>query len=462
MNAADYYDWWQYSGTGLGTTSPGERYKQLKREISAAGVNVVAVSEFIEQNPDAVDTDMWRKMYVFGLEGMQVKLMAEALDAIGASRTAESVRNAKSLLAELPSFEDLQQGAELDRSALQQAMQNLHAQMLTMFPDALDGAPPEIREHVEENLPRAKQSANAETREVIAVLLDRYAAANGDVLEADVEKHGDPRQAPGFDPEQFMEELLEQNERLAGFRDQRGELAELRKKLDTFEKLIANESPKSRKLQLQRQLVLREYHRYKAYDSEDLTVEVQQWLHDVERLRTEHPDAFQPRATDDDAINAKLSAIGEYRVEFYGGEPRIDWPWIPELQGGWTPLALVFYVFLGDSQQQAQVYDSLIAAWEELKPKLPRLLATARDEIIRQFRDVYADQLWDEELAEYEDDEGEISDQQILAHVVGGCVTLQYSEYEGITRSLTFGVDWDDEHGCEIGITDDGEIAGFE
>lgn len=458
MNAADYFDWWQYSGTGLGTDSPGEKYEQLQRELSAAGANVVIVGEFLQQNPDAVDTDIWRKMHVFGLEGVQVQMTAEALQAIGAGRTAGAVRNAKSLLADLPSFEQLQQGAEIDRSVLEQAMNNLRAQMLTMIPEALDGAPPDVRERVEETLPRAAQSADAETREEIALLLDRYAAAHADELRRDMEQHGDPRQSPGFDPERFVEEQREQGERLARYRHQRGQLDGLRAKLDRFKELVASDPPHSRRLQQQRQQVLLEYRRYKGNDAEDLTADMQQWLDDFEQLTSEPPAAFESRATDDDAINAKLSAVGEYNVQFFGGEPRIEWPRLPELQGAWTPLSLVFYVFLDDSTKQAEVYDALIAAWEDLKPRLPQLLAEARRDVISQFRDIYADQLWDDQRADYEDEDGEVSDERILEHVGGGCLTLQYTEYEGeyegIERSIQFGVEWDDEHGCEISIVD--------
>ena len=69
MNAANYFDWWHYSGTGLGTVYPGEKFKQLHQELSPAGANIIIVGEFLEQNPGTLDIERWRRTHVYGLVG---------------------------------------------------------------------------------------------------------------------------------------------------------------------------------------------------------------------------------------------------------------------------------------------------------------------------------------------------------------------------------------------------------
>ena len=36
-DAADYHDWWFFSGTGLGAATPGETLKRLHDQLSEAG-----------------------------------------------------------------------------------------------------------------------------------------------------------------------------------------------------------------------------------------------------------------------------------------------------------------------------------------------------------------------------------------------------------------------------------------
>jgi hypothetical protein len=61
MIAADYYDSWHFSGTGLGTTFPGEALKQLHQELSHSGANVVIVSRFLEECPSVIDCPLGRR-----------------------------------------------------------------------------------------------------------------------------------------------------------------------------------------------------------------------------------------------------------------------------------------------------------------------------------------------------------------------------------------------------------------
>ncbi|MEO6807745.1 MAG: hypothetical protein ABI353_01350, partial [Isosphaeraceae bacterium] len=59
MNVKDYLDWWRVSGIDLGATTLGGLFKQPRQDLSRAGVNVVVLSEFLRQRPDANTNDDW-------------------------------------------------------------------------------------------------------------------------------------------------------------------------------------------------------------------------------------------------------------------------------------------------------------------------------------------------------------------------------------------------------------------
>lgn len=89
MNAAEYYVWWKFSGAAVGATTPGETYRQIARKLSPAGVQAAVATEFLQQNPAAIDLARWRA----GLfEYEPLKFTIEALDAIGADKTTTALR----------------------------------------------------------------------------------------------------------------------------------------------------------------------------------------------------------------------------------------------------------------------------------------------------------------------------------------------------------------------------------
>lgn len=465
MNAAEYFGWWHYSGTGLGTSSPGEMFKQLRQELSRPGANVIIVCQFLVQNPDVIDVDRWRKMEVFGLEGVQVKFTAEALEAVGANGAAQAVRESKGLMAGLPSLAELQTGAVVDQDVLQEAMSNLRAQALLLFPEMAEQLSDDVREEMQQRLAQSQQTPGAESADAIAQLLEEYAAGHGEMLQADMDKHGDPRKIADFDPEAFLQEQAQHSERLAGFRDQRGELPLLREKLDQLKKDMAAPSPNFRKVQRQRQKVMQEYRFYADRDPDDLTADLLAWLREVEALRTGHPEVFHPKATQEPELNARLASVGDYELAFHGNEPSLEWDRPNGLPCDWAPLSLVFYVDFDHRPSETELaagYWELLDAWETLHARWPALEPAVRQYLLDNFRDVYIDQLWDDERAEYEDENGEITDETILANVESGTVALAYNEFEGVSVSIQFDTNWDLEHGVDIELDENGEIATLE
>jgi hypothetical protein len=449
MNAADYFDWWLFSGTGLGTASPGETLKQLHQELSRAGASVVIVSKFLDQNPDVIDVARWRRTEVWGLESVQIQLTAQALEAVGATGTAAAVRGGG---RPRPADQGPPQG-----QSIPEMMNNLRERIAARFPEMAEGMPEELRAQ----LPQPRQTDGAETREEIGRLLDEYVTAHREELAGDVARDGDPRQAPGFDRERALEDRARQSRRLFLFRTQRGEVAVLREKLDRLRQRIDADRPDSMPVQRERQRVMEEYRTYAKLDPEDVTAEIRAWLAEVDRLRGQHPDVFRPRATRNEGLEARLAAIGEYRATFRDDSRMVRWPGPAGLVCDWTRFALAFHVsLLGREKDPARIdaaYERLLARWEEFRERFPELEGELKEYVLDLFKQVQAPQLSEEERAAYEDEQGEISDEKVLANVKGATVTLAHND-GGIEQTVHFDVPWDEEHGVEVQFDEDGEI----
>jgi hypothetical protein len=476
MNVTDYFDWWLFSGTGLGTASPGETLKQLRQELSRAGADVVTVSKFLEQCPDVIDVGRWRRTQVWGLEGVQMDITAAALEAIGARGAAAAVRQGGR-----PRPAKQAEGPSERRAAPPHAGTDPREQFLKLFPGAPGGGSlpemindlrerivarfPEMAASMPEPLrarpPQPRQTEGAETREEITRLLEDYVSAHRDKLAGDVAEHGDPRQAPGFDRERALEDRARQSKLLYFFRVQRGEVPLLREKLEKLRQRIGTEAPDSVRVQRECQRVMEEYRTYAKHDPEELTAEVREWLAEVDRLREQHPEVFRPRATRNEELHAKLTAIGEYRATFTDESRTVRWASPRGLECDWTRYALVFYLFVSKRERDPALidaaYEQLLGKWEEFRDRFPELEPELKEYVLELFRKVSADQLGAEERADYEDDDGEISDEKILANVEGASVNLVHHD-GGVEVTVHFGARWDEEHGVEVQFDENGEI----
>ena len=472
MNAAEYFDWWLFSGTGLGTASPGETLEQLRQELSRAGATVVIVGKFLNQNPDVIDVARWRRTEVWGLESVQVQLTAEALEAVGATGAAAAVRRGvrprpadqdrpadegKVVPGPRGQFLKLFPGAPPGES-VPEMMNNLRERIVARFPEMAGGMPGDVRAQ----LPQPRQTEGAETREEVARLLDEYVTAHREELEGDVARHGDPRQARGFDRERALEDRARQSKRLFLFRAQRGEVPLLREKLDKLRQRIDTDPSDSVAVQRERQRVMEEYRTYAESDPEDVTAEVRAWLADVERLREQHPEVFRPRATRNEGLEAKLAAVGEYRATFRDDSRTLRWPNPAGLACDWTRFGLSFYVCFsrkeGTPSRIDAGYEKLLARWEQFRKLFPELEGELKEYVLDLFREVQATQLSDDDRAAYEDEQGEISDDKVLANVKGASVVLVDGHAGGIELTVQFEVPWDEEHGVEVQFDEQGEI----
>jgi hypothetical protein len=458
MNAADYFDWYHYSGTGLGTSSPGERFRQLHRELSWAGANVVIAGEFLEHNPDVLDVGRWRRTQVWGLESTQIQLTAEALDAIGARGTAAAVRQGAGAHPGRPTLSELKEGAPADRRSVAEMINDLRERIVARHPEAATNLPADLRA----GLPQPHQTEGAETREELVRLLEDYAAAHQEELAADVARYGDPRQAPDFDPQRFLEEQARRSKRLFLLRDQQGEIPLLREKLETLQRRIAADAPDALPVQRERRKVMDEYRRYAKHEPEAVADEIRAWMKEVDQLRERHPEVFRPRPTRNDEINARLAAVGDYRVGIDDESRTVSWSNPPALECDWARFTLSFLVWSGGKGPDPAALDAafrkLLAEWERFRDRFPELEPELRDYVVGLFRAYRFDDPSDDERAAYEDEQGEIADEKVLASIRSAGVHLAHHHGGGVEVTCHFGVPWDKEHGVEVQFDADGEI----
>jgi len=485
MKIDEYFAWWKFSGTGLGAATTGEKFEQLHTELSEPGAHCVILGQFLGENGDVFDMQAWRRTLVVGvpdLDVLQVKLTADALDAVGAKGTAATVRQVKGGMSS--TMTDLRRDGVTDPESLmkgflsgagldgiaeqfdggdheQMADAVYHQIMASLPPDLYAGIPEETRQEVESKATPRKQTPGTESIDEIAELANVYAAANSDALQSDVEKYGDPRLGEGFDESRFLEERERCNERLFGQRMQRNELPRLRSLLDTFRE-EADTKQNAHTTQKGRQILIEEHRHYATLPGEDLSDEMQDWIRDFERFRSDRPDAFLAKASGDEAINAKLSAIGPYETDFTSGMTRIEWSGLPELGCDWTTLKLVFDIFLvSERKVSAQTltagYDALIESWNAFKPRFVKLEPNLREHILEAFRAFGVNWLMDFQREDYQDADGEISDESILRHVNSGSIQLHY-DGTGVEMEIFFDVDWDEEHGLPVEFDANGEM----
>lgn len=461
MTAADYFDWWHFSGTGLGTSSTDDRCTQLRRELSTAGANVVFVQYLLQDCPEVIDLARWRGT-MFGHRGAQFRLTVDALEAIGAARAVKALRDDPGAQRVVPSSQEMLRLLKTDPGALNNRMEALRGGMLAAATDK--GILPDSARGI---VPPQTQTEAAETREEVIGLLEAYVEREQKSLAGDVAKHRDPRQAADFDPQRFIAEQQLHDKRLLGFRHQRQVLPELRQQLAEMKQRIADTPTVSESIRRQGQKLLKQYREFARRDAEDLTAHLQVWLRDVERLRDERRDVFCPRPTDDDALNARLMAIGDYELDVDSAYPTVTWQRPPGLECDWTRFDLAFMLDLREGRRKLRgknadrkvaAYTSLIEAWERFRLRFRELEPQLRRCVLEIFRAGEED-MDPDSRAEYEDGSAGISDDAILSHVESGNILFTYVVDRVTGPELRFEVAWEVEHFLEIELDAEGQIV---
>jgi hypothetical protein len=440
--AADYLDWQKYSGTCFTHHSKLEGFRLASRELSAAGAVVLVVSAFLEENEKGLDLFYWREKYIDGLPQdieESVRRTAAALAAIGAAKIAavlptlrpassgNAFTDLKNQAPSLDRFRELTQGARNFKEALERLQQ------------AWPPAPaPKPREH-------PPVEPLAELRD----LLDRFVLAHQQELDGDISRYGDPRQRPGFDPQQRLEEIEKEYARRCQRESQDRLADQLSRELQQFQQTAAGTPPdQAKRLLPQATKLHRHYHAW-AGPPPPSSEKLIRWLAAFDAFRQSRPDLFRRQPSKDEALLRRLEAIGEYLLEEDGRRFTLTWKSPRGVVSEWTALTLRF-----DLPRNDKALASLLDAYDRFIAGAQKHIAQLRHEVLEHFHLRHDRGLGPHLSTLYGDASGRVVEAKVLAKIDGGCVEFRAASSRKVTISASFDVPWDDEHGFETDVVD--------
>ncbi|HUG70366.1 MAG TPA: SMI1/KNR4 family protein [Pirellulaceae bacterium] len=441
MNRTDYIEWCDLAGLYVKNVSHADRYRTYSEKISLSGLNVVVVSDFLDDNSSVIDLQNWRSysIYEMGDEGKaRIELTARALEAIGAPRVAAKIRITKSnspmdMLMKLG-------GGNAEGFDL--------GEMLSGFRENVAKAFPEIAGHTSNKAePAASIDAEIEPREQIEHLLEQYVAKQAAELQADIEKYGDPRTAPGFTLAGRQAELERLGQQYYSRERQLREVDDLRMYLQTFERRMAD-GVRPEKLAKLRRMLLDGVEESRRTSEGDMIPELREVLDEANRFIDAHPDLFRPKPINDKKLLKRLAAFGDYRVDSQDDLVDLTWAKPQGLDCSWTTFSLQITF----PKRQAKSLGSVLEVADRMVKRFPQQCDQWCEGVLEHFRQREG-QLDDWELEDYELDEDDAAtNESILKHAGDGTIRLQaYDEADSdIDTSVYFSVEWDEEHGLEI------------
>lgn len=163
----------------------------------------------------------------------------------------------------------------------------------------------------------------------------------------------------------------------------------------------------------------------------------------------------------DQSLLARLSEIGDYKIDSDGAEVSVEWKSPKGIPSSTIPYELCFTAELGGDANLA--VSALTDTWDQMLGGLEAMLTQVETILVSGFREVYHDQLDDDELDDVRDVSGDITDKSILSAVESGTILLMAENDEGETHTsiiLTHRVPWDVEHGMSIHIEDGEPVWG--
>jgi hypothetical protein len=424
MQSTDYLDWSQVSGLYYQNRSHTDRYRTFQPLISAAGLNVVIVAEFLKDNDDGLNPAKWRTSSVYEMfDEMEQRLQftANALHAIGATRTGTTIaKTSKPISPYL-----------------------LVVEIGPYNPENLAKASVLAEE-------RAKEWAAAcESHAEVQSLLERYTTVNTADLEGDIARHGDPRQRPGYNRENRLAELDALRRREWMKKNQQQKSVELTTATRDLEKKLtkAGSDPKSlKRVGKQRGDYRKLINSCREIAPEDRTSEMTQSLDAAEKFVTAREDFFHPAMTQEAELNTRLAALGTFEGDPDEDPCEVSWESPKGFKGAWGDFSLTLTYPPGKTKLLAK----LLTASERLPAKLPELSEQWFRDMISNFHEVYAEELDDEERVAYAfDASGKVTDASLRQHAGKGQIQLQYEDGEFFAQTW-FGVAWDKEHGYPI------------
>lgn len=465
MNALDYLDWSRMAGLYLRNVSHVDRYRTYQPLLSPAGLTTVIVGEFLENTDPVVDVVTWRthSVYEMGAEQAErISRTADALEAIGAARIAGAVRTAQSNSPFDKIQEMFAQGNLKDFSDLKNLMQGTKGiDLLNHLRENIVRAMPDMAEEAG-ILPAVSKSPppvspDHESREQIEHLLAQFVAKHRSELQHDLNRHGDPRQAPGYTREGRLQEIDDLRRQTYAAERQREQVAKFQELTAAIRKLTGNPGEVSKRNQSKLEKLRVEFRNlYKenraAAAVGPLIPEMAAAMKSADTFMASLPDVFAPQKLGDDKLTARAQALGEFETTRSSGNFEVEWDHPKGFKSDWAGLSLQ----ISYPKSKPEALEKLLDAVDRMRQRLPELLREWQEELISTFRNVYWAQMhW--EMDEYEvDDEGNATDESILSHVDGGRILLDIDPDEGyVFGTIFFHVDWDDEHGFEIHWNDE-------
>jgi hypothetical protein len=447
ITAADYADWAHFAGLYVRNVSHADRYRAYQQSISPAGLVTRIVFDFLEDNPGGLDINAWRShsVYEMGADARwRLDQTAAALDAVGAPRAAARVRTAedRSLFGQLsrgfegggmPDMESLRQNIDLPT-------------LLSQFRESVARALPDVAR--ERGFPEAQRKPvpvdpQVESREQIEHLLARYVSDHQDELQADYARLGDPRQVPGFDPRRREEEMERMRMRQVDLENQHDQARELGEAIDKLERQL-EKSPDTpaTKINATRRKILDAVKKYADHVPADLRPEMAAWLERARRVIEQCPAVFRPRPIDDAELLARLDDLGPYEVDLGKSAVTVIWDNPRGLECDWTDFSLSVVFPAGKKKSLKNRLDKV----DRLRRNWARHQEALRLEVLQSF-----DRQFDPERT-WPRGSPRPSDAEIYEQAGGGGIRV--GDEGGSGFQVFFNVDWDMEHGLELGIED--------
>jgi hypothetical protein len=460
LTAADYREWCQVAALYIRNVSHADRYRTFQQKISPAGLTTVIVHDFLESHHGGIDLQTWRNsdVYEMGNEATyRIEQTALALEAIGAPRVAGKIRTLRntSPFAMLADFDG-------DYGQFKAMTQNLDpAKLMEELRANIARAMPDIAEQAGIPMPGATPipvDHEIETREQIEYLLARFVHANESALRADMAQHGDPRAKPGFDPKHREQEIERIRHAEFDHENQREAVAKILALMDRVEHQLANNPNLTPSKAAKDRRALRAFiWEYEKRPPGECLPETQKCLKQAQRLQKKYPNVFQPTPIDDKKLLERLAGIGAYDADIANKVASVSWDQPVGLTADWTRFSLTINFPANDSSALHAILD----AYDRLRERFPQEQQEIRAQVVRSF-DIYREELERWGLEDYElDAEGQPTEASILQHAGNGsiCLSVYESDEEDdvhdVHIQVFFGVDWDEEHGLEIGIDDE-------
>ncbi len=446
IDSQDYTDWCRFAGLYLKNHSKADRYQTYEQKISQAGLVTRIVHDFLDDMGTDYDLQWWRSYAIYET-GQELKYRLGktvfALNEIGAVRIAGIIPTIKNR-----SFSGMIMEGQSGDEDLQELMKSFDpAQFRKDIQKSIANEIPEIAEQAGIPVNQASDQTpdpEIETAAEIRALLDAYVTSHQAELQADLDRLGDPRRDPDFDPEAHLAELQEQFYREERAKMQQRDLQLLQEYIKEFEQKAAAEPGKTFRFPDKLTDLCQKYVKYKY----EIHPKLKTGLERIDAFRRKPGDQSQPQVTTVKTLQKRLKKIGPYTVEEEGDLVLLIWPEQAALQTDWTSLSIEFEFPPG----QNKVLRLLLNALDRLQTRFATLAADLQQQIVDTFGDYWAE-MDEQEKSEFDvafDSKG-IPDFDSLKPYIGTpSITLDIPEWpedDAVAINGFLGVEWDHEHG---------------